>query len=313
MTYPINPNHNVNFNLDALGNVFFPRELEYVMPEAYETVYAPMKAAELIPVYSQVDVGAHTITYTKYDRVGMAQPISNYATDFPSIEVGGVQYTSPLIDLGISYAMSIQDMQSSAMASKNIAMMKQETALAGIAQRQNQIAFTGLPAANVPGWLTNPDVPSANVAGADANARLWANKTAEQILTDMKEIVNYIMANTKAGERATHLLLPLSRYNLIKDTKYVDGTGQTILNYFAQVHPEITVEWANELTGAFAGGVSGMIAYNKNIRKFAQIVPAPVQVLQAQWHQAAYTIYMMFKYGGTIIFQPKSQAFRLGI
>ena len=58
--------------LDAAENLFFARELEHVRAKSYDIKYADRKIRQLVPVDNSVDPGAEVVTYSQYDRVGVA-------------------------------------------------------------------------------------------------------------------------------------------------------------------------------------------------------------------------------------------------
>jgi hypothetical protein len=300
-------------NLDVGSSIFFARELEQIKTRTFEVLYAPLKSTQLIPVDSTTSPGATTVTYTQYDSTGKAKIISNYADDLPTADTFGRQFTSNLRSIGNSFVMSIEDIRAAQFANKPLEQRKANSAMLAHLQLMNKLAFFGDTQGGVQGWLTNPTVNSAPVAGANAAARLWSAKTPSLILADLNEAVTYVITNTNGVENVDTIVMPISQYQLIANTQFAAGTDTTILQYFLRNNPNITVEWANELNLGFTGGVSGLIAYKKDVNKFYQEIPQVFEMFEPQYDNLAYKIPCHSKHGGTIIVYPQSQVFRTGI
>jgi hypothetical protein len=300
-------------NLDSGSSIFFARELEQIKARAFEVLNAPLKSTQLIPVDSTTNPGATTVTYTQYDSTGVAKIISNYADDLPTADALGKQYTSGLRSIGNSFIVSLEDIRAAQFANKPLEQRKANAAMLAHQQLMNKLAFFGDANANIMGWLTNPTVNSANVAGANAGARLWSAKTPALIYADLVEAVTYVIDNTNGVEQVDTIVMPIEQYQRIASTQFAAGTDTTILQFFTRNNPGITIEWANELKLAFLGGVSGFIAYKKDVNKFYQEIPQMFEMFEPQYQNLAYKVPCHSKHGGTIIVYPQSQVFRTGI
>ncbi len=300
-------------NLDTGTSIFFARELEQIKSTVKEVLHAPLKSTQLIPVDTTTSPGAMTVTYTQYESTGSAKIIANYADDLPLADTLGRQFTNNLRSIGNSFVMSIEDIRAAQFTGKPLESRKASSALLAHQQRMNSLAFYGDAAAGITGWLTAPSVNSADVAGANPGAKLWSAKTPALILADLNEAVSYIVDTTNGVEQPDTIVMPIKQYQLISNTQYAAGTDTTILQFFVRNNPGITIEWANELKGKFAGGKDGFIAYKKDINKFYQEIPLFFEMMAPQWENLAYTVPCHSKHGGTIVVYPQSQVFRTGI
>ena len=93
------------------ASVFFARELDYIKSKSYDKVYPEFTALNHFPITHEVPEGAETVTYYSYEKTGMAEIISNYATDLPRADVKGEPTTAMVKSIGNSYGYSVQDMQ----------------------------------------------------------------------------------------------------------------------------------------------------------------------------------------------------------
>lgn len=300
-------------NLDAGESIFFLRELEQIKARSFDVLYAPLASTRLIPVDSTTNPGAKTVTYSQYDSTGVAKIIANYADDLPTADAKGIQITNNIVSLGNSFIISLEDIRAARFANKPLEQRKADAAAKAHLQEMNRIAFFGSSAYGVSGWIYNPAINNNFVAGSNAAARLWSAKTSTEILADMNEAVTYIIDNINGVEYPDTIVMPIAQYQFIANTQMAPGTDTTILQFFVRNNPLITVEWANELKGAFPGGLDGFIAYEKNINKFWQEIPQVFEMLAPQYDNLAYKVPCHSKHGGTIIAYPQSQVIRRGI
>jgi hypothetical protein len=300
-------------HLDDAQSIFFLRELEQIKARTFEVEYAPLASTRLIPIDSSTSPGAMTVTYSQYDSTGIAKIISNYADDLPTADARGRQYTSNLKSIGNSFIISIDDIRAAQFAGKPLEQRKANAALLAHLQLMNKLAFFGDATAGITGWLTNGTISNAFVAGGDVNARLWVNKTPIEILFDLNDAISFIIDSTNGVEQPNVIAIPITQYQYISSTPFSNVSDVTILDFFLRTNPGVTVEWANELKGAFTGGTDGLIAYDRSINKFWQEIPQVFEMFPPQWHALAYSIPCHSKHGGTIVAYPQSQVFRRGI
>ncbi len=303
-------------NLDSAQTVFFARELESRKAQTYDVIKAPLKAFELIPVSTEAGPGAESIVYEQYDSTGIAKLIANYADDLPRADVKGKEFFAPIKSIGNSYGYSLQEIRAAQMAGKSLEQRKANAAVRAQREKWNRIAFFGDADTGLPGWLSNANVPNAAVASGDGagDPTEWADKTPSEILKDMNDAVNAIVDLTNGAESPNTIVLPIAQYTMIATTNAGTGTDTTILEYFLRNSPFITsVEWANELKGAFTGGADGFIVYDRSPDKMTFEMPQDFEQLPVQERGLEFVIPCHSRVGGTIIYYPLSQSFKYGI
>jgi hypothetical protein len=306
-------NNNIT-NLDAAETIFFMNELNRMKTTLYERPMPILKANELIPVSRSTDKGAETVTYTMYDRANNGKVISNYADDLPTVEVMGKVATNPIRSFGDSFIISVQDLNAARFASKDVFAMKAFAALESHLVWMNNTAFFGIPDCNLTGWLTNPYIATAAVAGDTDPHKLWSYKAItnpDLILADLKEIANATMLASSGLYKADSIVMPFAQYSLIEGLR-VTGTETTVLEYFTRTTPGVTVYWANELAGGFSTK-DGMIAFRKREEDFWQEIPLSFEMYAPQWNNLAYKVPCHSRHGGTVVARPETQTIRTGI
>jgi hypothetical protein len=301
-------------NLDSAQTIFFSRELEAKKAQTYDVIRAPLKAFELIPVSTEAGAGAEVISYEQYDITGIAKIIANYADDLPRADVKGKEFFAPVKSIGNSYGYSLQEIRAAQFAGKSLEQRKANAAARAQREKWNRIAFNGDAASGLPGWLTNSNVPSSPVADGDSGDTEWDTKTPTEILKDLNDAVNGIIDLTNGAEQPNTVVLPIKQYTQIATTRQDSGTDTTILEYFLRNSPAITsVEWANELKGAFPGTTDGFIVYDRSPDKLTLEMPQMFEQLPVQERGLEFVVPCHSRIAGVIIYYPLAQVFKYGI
>lgn len=299
-------------NLDAAQTSFFERELESIKSQTYDVVRAPLKALELIPMSTDAGAGAETITYQSFNMTGIAKVISNYANDLPRANVNGKEFTSRVKSIGISFGYSLQEIRAAQFAGRPLNSREGKAAARGHRERWNKLAFFGDAEHGIQGWLDNKNVPKSTVADGSGGSTKWADKSQDEILADLNGAVTQVITTTNGAEEPDTVVLPIEQHRIINTTPRSDNSDLTVLEYFKRNNPNVSVEWANELAGAFEGE-DGFIVYRKDPEAMTLELPQPFEMLPVQEKGLEYEVPCHSRFGGCIIYYPLSQAFKTGI
>lgn len=217
--------------------VFFARELDYVKAHSYDRLYPEMTALSIFPQTSEIPEGAETVTWYGYERTGMAQIINDYANDLPRADVKGQAHFSAVKSLGSSYGYSIQEMRNSMYAGKSLDARKADSARYAIERTRNKIAWAGDAASGLVGVLSaGTGIPEFILKTTAAGKTAWKDKTADEILEDVKLMYMYQAKLTQNVERADTLALPSDVYIDISQRRIPD-TDKTVLTYLLENAP----------------------------------------------------------------------------
>ena len=306
-----------SLNLDANQTAFFSRELEYIKARTYDVEYPELKAMQLIPVSSEAGPGAESITYQQFDQMGLAQIIANYAQDLPRADIKGKEFTTPVRSLGTSYGYSLQEIRAAQFAGRNLEQRKANAARRAVEQKMNKIAWFGNEDYGLQGFITNPNVTRAAVEDdGTGSTTQWENKTPDQILRDMNDLVNGIIDLTNGVEMPNTLLMPIKQWTQISTTARSSTSDTTILEFFLRNSPAITsVEWVNELKGAsqLTPGQDIMIAYDRNPDKLSFEVPQLFEQFPAQERGLEFVVPAHARVSSVLIYYPLSISIGEGI
>jgi hypothetical protein len=121
----------------------------------------------------------------------------------------------------------------------------------------------------------------ANNAADTSSA--WADKTADEILTDINTAIIdcWNAAENDGSAMPNHIIMPYAQYNYIATTKVTPLADKTILKYVlennisANSGTELMIGGTNYCKGAGTGGTDRMVVYVHNDRFIAveELVP----------------------------------------
>lgn len=294
---------------DSNESAFLARQLEHIETELYNIDYPEFQSEELFPVSTVAGPGAQQLTYRVYDRFGMAKIVSNYANDIPRVGVKAKEYTSNIRSLAASYYVSIQDVRSAAMAGMDLDRQEAEAARESIEALHDDIAFNGDADHNLPGFLSNANIPDVAIAAdGTGSSALWSAKTADLILRDMNALVDKVVVDTKGVERPDTMCMPLAQYNLIS-TKKIDDTGKTVKLFFLENSPYIkTIVPVPKLKAAGAASSDVFFVYKKDPKKLKFHKPVPFEVFAPQPKGMGWENNCHARNGGVVVYKPLSAA-----
>lgn len=304
--------------LDADETVFFERELEQIKTKTYDVKYPELKIRKLVPVNSDVDPGADSITYYQYDSVGMAKIVESYAKDFPRVDVKKAKFNSPVESLGDSYGYSIQDIRKAKMAGIPLEQRRANAARKAVMQSEDQIGSFGDTATGLPGLFNNPNTPEytipADGAGGGGSSKKFVDKTPDQIIRDLNGFVNSPLDLTNGVESVDTILFPISIFTYLRTTARSINSDTTIMEFFLKNNSFIkNVDHYYKLKGAGATGTDKMFAYMRNPDTLSLEIPQDFEQFPPQEEGMEFVIYCHERFGGVIIYYPLATVFADGI
>jgi len=302
------------------ASVFFARELDYIKAQTYDVLYPEFTALSLFPQSSEVDIGAETITYYSYDKTGMAKIIHNYATDLPRADAKGKPTTVPVKSIGAAYGYSVQEMRASRMAGKSLDVRKGDAAKYVIDREINRIAWSGDEDTGLIGVLSpSNDVPVFTLpTNAGGTSTKFVDKSPDECLADVRNIVAYTANITKSVEQPDTLALPTDAFLYLANTPRSAFSDLSILNWIlANVSRLKEIVEAPELNAdsyvtPYPGeGVAFM--FKKDIAKFAIENPLPFYQHPIQPKGLEFEVSCEARTAGAIIYYPLSMLIIPGV
>lgn len=300
---------------DANESIFFARQLEHIYAEIEKVEYQTLKSRTLIPVDTSVSNEKESYTYRVFDRTGMAAIVSDYAHDFPRVDLLAKEVTAKIKSLGASFGYSIQEIRAAQATGTPLTSDLADAAQESILIREDNIAWFGDTTHNLSGFLSNANIPEV-VLPADGTgaSKLWSTKSPDQIVRDLNLVVNTIVETTKGIEQGPFtLLLPIAKFTYIASTRMGDGSDTTILKFFMMNNPFIaSVDWLNELKDLGAGTTDRMVVYRKDRKVLMNVIPQDVEMFPPQEEMLAFKVPVHSRHGGVALKRPLSTAFADG-
>lgn len=293
-------------HLDSAQNYFFLRELEHVLGEQFEVLYAALKSRQFIPTDGSIDPGAASVTARQWDKVGAATAIADHAADVPLVNVFGTEGTQRMQDYGAGYSYTIPEIQAAAKAGRPLERDRAEACRRTIEQKIDSVLATGDSAYGLSGLINLSGVDTYATPNGAGGSTAWSTKTPDEILADMNGMIAQVIQNTKEVESPTLLLMPPAQFQLISTKARSATSDTTILNFFKGNRPGVRVDSWTKLTGAGSGGIDRMIAFEPNKMKVRALMAIEFEQAQPQLRNWAYVINARARTGGVVTSYPKS-------
>jgi hypothetical protein len=301
--------------LDSKESVFFAREVEHIKTKTYDAKPKELKALKIIPISTEAGPGATTITFRRYTGVGFAKIISDYAKDFPRVDVYGEEDSVKVFSIGDSYGYSIMEIRAAAMTpGKNLELRRATTARRAHDEKVSDLALNGDAEHKIQGLLNYPGITEATLpADGTGGSSKFKDKTVDQILRDINALTDAVMVPTQGVEVPDTLLLPLSVYNHLANTRLGD-TDKTLLKYIQDNNPTIKrIDWLNELAGAGKAGTDRVLVGKFDDEHITLELPQPFEQFDPLQKGMEYEIPCHSRCAGVIVYYPMAFAFADGI
>jgi hypothetical protein len=134
-------------------------------------------------------------------------------------------------------------------AGRNLTADKARYARQAAEQFLDKAALFGDTSTGFLGLFNNPAVLTAPAAATGTgSATQWTNKTPDQILLDVNNLLSGIWITSQTIEMADTLLMPLAAYTYITTTRLSNLTDMTILEWMMKANA-FTSETGRQLTG----------------------------------------------------------------
>jgi len=250
-------------------------------------------------------------------------------------QIGGVgvdtgKIPNPLTPWGLEIKYSILELESAAKMGRPIDAQKYEALQLKLQMDTDEQVYVGdatiLVNGNPAGGLVNHPLVTniANVANGAGGSPLWSNKTPQEILADINEIIFSAWQASAFAVLPNRLLLPPLKFGYINATPVTSAGTGSILKFVmennllvAQQLGNLVIAPAKWLVGAGVGGnigVSGadrMVAYRKD-KKYVRFPMTPVQRTPIQYDSIYHKSTYFCRLGVVEVVYPETIAYRDG-
>ena len=293
------------FRMDEAG-LFLERQLEFIRPQVFETVYADIKYSTILPVTSEAGPGAQTFTYRIMNSTGEFKLIADAADDLPRADVSQVEKSINIRSFGGSFGYTVQELRAAQMANIALEQRRAQAVRRAYEEKVETVAMFGEPSVGLAGFFNNAtvDVVTAN--------KWFTGTTASGTAQDMLELLNYgvtaIINASKMKEQPDTILMAYEDYNVVSTTRNSDSSDVTVLEYFLRTNPYIrNVEPINQLDeGNSVLTTNRMVVYKRDPEKVQLHIPQPLELFPPQQRGLEFIVPAHARVGGVALYFPKS-------
>lgn len=291
--------------IDANETAVFARQLEHIMARTFDIELVDTKARSLFPVNTEVPTGAESHTYSQFEGFGKAKIIHNYATDFPSAEIRGKQFTGGVKGIGSSYQYTVQDLRAASMAGLDLAGRKANAARRAIEEELEEIAAVGNADYNLGGFTNAPDIASVT-KGTQTSGTTWAMATPLEVLEDVQNLCKAVFTASKGKRQADTLLVGTAGYAKLAYTRLDTFSNQTLLTYVLANVPGLkSIEHWARLDTASGSSKERIMAYVRDPDVVELFIPQEFEQFAPQLVGMAFKVNCHMRTGGVAVRQPK--------
>lgn len=313
---------NAGYRCDAGETAAFARQLEVIQTKIYEVKFPDTKWRSLLPINSNIPLGARAVTYRMFEGYGDAKFLDNFATeDFPTAEMKGSEFSEVVRSIGDKYMYSVQDLRASALMSVSLDVEKAKIARKVIERKFDQVCATG--GGPFKGLLNHQNANSFTPATKTAGGTHWLgagpvyafNATPQEIVADIRAMCENAKLQTNSLYEAFDLVVgtkgdvALSRPYTYRDgvTNQVVITDQSIGQYALKTIPYLrSISTWNRCDTAGAGSTERIALYPRDPEVIEARVPLDFEQFAPQLSGMSFVTHCHAQFGGVIVRQSKA-------
>lgn len=307
---------------DAGEGQTFARELLKVRSGVFEERFPNLIMFSLMSRAEGVEPTDEEFTWQTVREYGTTKPGTSYGTDAPSANVAFHEEPPMRIrPLTQSYEFSFHEARVSARLGRQLPQRKANAARRILMTEVDRILAFGGSAATygvaLPGLLT----PTLQVAPGDggvltytppagiSGSALWANKTPDEIVADLRAMDSNVTVNSLGIEAVDTLLIPLAYHETVLDRRMGDGSNETIRSFFLKTAKHIKrIVAMHQLDAAPAGQWTGrrMMSYCSERECVEYLLPVDFEQFAPQIDGFVTKTMAHSRTGGVVIYRPKT-------
>lgn len=238
-----------SYRADALIR---PQDLNAIDKRVYEPHASELKARSIFSLKTDIPAGAKTYSFDVMTRTGVAKILAPGATDVPLVDADLEEETVKIYSIAAAFNISVQEVREAQMANRQIEVTKADTVRKAIAEKENQVAFSGDKTHGIKGLTDTVGIQVYATPNNEAGTSTkWKDKTGKEIVADIRKAKNII--NKLNGHTADTLLLTPDSNEELEKT-FNEFTQQSVLEYILSQKWFTRIETINDLKGKGLAG-----------------------------------------------------------
>jgi len=249
--------------------------------------------------------------------------ISPNTTTLPGLSVDGERITLPLRLLGHELSYTSVELERSQLLGQPIDNQKMVALNTIYQMATDKMVYIGDTAVGATGLVNSSTVSAAGVtadgAGGGGSSPLWANKTPDQILRDVNDMLEAAWAATGYAVCPDELRLPPAKMAAIASRKVSDAGNMSILTYLEENSialrvngRKLNIQPLKWLTGRGASSADRMVCYT-NAENFVRFPMVPIRRETPYYLGIKFNAPYIWAFGETEVVYPETILYRDGI
>lgn len=307
--------------LDAVENMYFRRQLEFIDKNVYEALYPDNKGRQLIPSIEGIPDTAPSYSYSMIERFGRAKIGGDMGDDAPRVEVTRTESTAQVIqNVTAAYGYNLLEIREAARVSTPLDGLRAKAARDTIETTIDEILATGSAAHGLKGVLNLTGVNTYTLGTkAASGTKSWLNgATPNEITKDVfgmaTKIVNQLKDAAGPAWHSFTLAVPVEQFSHIAQAKMGDGDSSTILKFVLTNSPYVKeiIPWSR-CDGAGVGGDDRALMFVKDPKVVGAIVPMEFTTQPPEQRNLNFLINCLARCGGVITRYPIAMQYADGL
>lgn len=301
---------------------FLISQRTHIESEVYKTRYPEITYDTIIPVDTSAPEWAPTVAVQSVDYRGELAFIGPNSNDLNTADVGYGLGQHQIQTAQLGYRYSLEEIGQAMLMDTTLSAERALGAQRMAEQGLNKLAYLGNASAGYEGLLNNSSVNVTGVGGTIASLVAAATDIAgvQAIVTFFQAALEKVyVQNTNTTFMPTHIILPVTQYQLLASAIVPFGGSMTILNYLKAnlvVGRAVGIEILPELSlkGAGAGSVDRMVVYTRDMQVAKFHLPMGFRFLDVH-HESPLSWFVpgIVRTGGTEVRVPKAMEYFDGV
>lgn len=263
--------------------------------EVNETEFPEIVYPGLVPVLSEGNPFAQSVTYISTTQAGQADWIQGDSDDIPMADVGLAQQSKPVYTAAIGYGFGWEEISIAQQLGYNLDAMKAIAARRAYEQMVNRVVLEGDMTKGFKGLSDQTIWQSAGATLSD-----WTDLSGVVDTAVSKNINDTLMTTSNTGgvPAADTLLVPVAYYTALY-SRYIPNARENLLSYVTNNNVYTAMTGRPLVIRALSSLSNAIVAYRNSPDVLAVHIPMPHRFLPV--HQAGplrWEVPGVFRMGG---------------
>jgi len=245
--------------------------------------------------------------------------ISAETNDIPGVSVNGQKLVKPLRLLAREVSYTSVELERSQLTGQPIDAQKMDAFNQLYQMNTDQMVYKGSSDVSATGLINDADVTAYTVSNGISGSPLWANKSADEILADVNQLLETTWTNAAQAVCPSDLLLPALQFSYIASQKVSSAGNISILEFLKQNSialqingKPLNIQPVKWLAGAGAGDTNRMVAYT-NQEMYVRFPMVPVRRETAYYKGIRFIAPYLWAFGELEVVYPETIQYADGI